>query len=168
MEKNTNKGEAYQLVLSNLKSAIESNDIFHLIGLIATSESIMSDRLSGYLEGTKNGKYIENKELKTFVSFGNILNFAKKELRVELIINLTTINQISTKNLYLELKHWNKKRNKIIHAVCTSNRTLTHLGLASIFEEAQRCCVDAHRLIRLLLKWSSKTKSDYKKLLKNN
>ena len=168
MEKNINKGEAYHLVLSNLKFFTESKDLFHLIGLIATSESIMSDRLSAYLGGTKNNKYIEYKQLRNHVPFGKMLEFSKKELGIELIIKPKTISEISTKNLYLELKHWNNKRNTVIHAVCKSNRTVSHVGLASIFVEAQNCCVDAHRLIRLLLKWSSKTKSDYKKLQKIN
>ena len=168
MEKNINKGEAYQLVLSNLKSCIESKDIFHLIGLIATSESIMSDRLSAYLGGTKNSKYIEYKQLRNHVPFGKMLEFSKKELRVELIIKTKTISEISTKNLYLELKNWNDKRNTVIHAVCKSNRTVSHVGLAYIFVEAQNCCFDAHRLIRLLLKWSIRTKSEYKKSQKIN
>ncbi len=168
MEKNINKGEAYQLVLSNLNSSKESKDIFHLIGLIATSESIMSDRLSAYLGGTKNSKYIEYKQLRNHVPFGKMLEIIKKELRGELIIKPKTISEISTKNLYLELKHWNNKRNTVIHAVCKSNRTVSHVGLASIFVEAQNCCVDAHRLIRLLLKWSSKTKREYQKSQKIN
>lgn len=163
MEKNINKGEAYHLVLSNLKSSKTSKDIFHLIGLIATSESIMSDRLSAYLGGTKNNRYIESKQLRNYVPFGKMLEFSKKELRIELIIRSETIYEIRTKDLYLELKHWNSLRNKVIHSVCKSNRTLSHEGLASIFVEAQNCCVDAHRLTRLLLKWSSKTKSEYKK-----
>lgn len=166
MEKNINKGEAYHLVLSNLKSSTESKDIFHLIGLIATSESIMSDRLSAFLGGTNNIKYIEEKQKKRYVPFGNMLEFSKKELRIELIIKPKTISEISTKNLYLELKHWNNKRNTVIHAVCKSNRTVFHVGLASIFVEAQNCCVDAHRLIRLLLKWSDQTKREYNKLQK--
>lgn len=168
MEKNINKGEAYHLVLSNLKFSTESKDLFHLIGLIATSESIMSDRLSAYLGGTKNNKYIEYKQLRNHVPFGKMLEFSKKKLTIELIIKPKTISAISTKNLYLELKHWNNKRNTVIHSVCKSNRTVSHVGLASIFVEAQNCCVDAHRLIRLLLKWSSKTKSEYKKLQKIN
>ena len=166
MEKNINKGEAYQLVLSNLKLCNESKDIFHLIGLIATSESIMSDRLSAYLGGTKNSKYIEYKKLRNYVPFGKMLEFSKKELRIELIIKPKTISEISTKNLYEELKYWNNKRNTVIHAVCKSNRTVSHVGLASIFVEAQKCCVDAHRLIRLLLKWSDQTKREYNKLQK--
>ena len=168
MEKNINKGEAYNLVLSNLKFSTESKDLFHLIGLIATSESIMSDRLSAYLGGTKNSKYIEYKQLRNHVPFGKMLEIIKKELRGELIIKPKTISEISTKNLYLELKHWNNKRNTVIHAVCKSNRTVSHVGLASIFVEAQNCCVDAHRLIRLLLKWSSKTKREYQKSQKIN
>jgi hypothetical protein len=168
LEKNINKGEAYQLVLSNLKSSATSKDIFHLIGLIATSESIMSDRLSAYLGGTKNDKYLETKKLRNYVPFGKMLEFSKKGLNVELIIKPKTISEISTKNLYLELKHWNSLRNKVIHYVCKSNRTLSHVGLESIFAEAQNCCVDAHRLIRLLLKWSSKTKSEYKNSRKIN
>ena len=42
MAKNTDKGKAYQLVLSNLKSCAESDDIFHLIGLVSACESIQS------------------------------------------------------------------------------------------------------------------------------
>lgn len=168
MEKNINKGEAYHLVLSNLKFSTESKDLFHLIGLIATSESIMSDRLSAFLGGTNNIKYIEYKQLRNHVPLGKMLEFSKKKLTIELIIKPKTISEICTKNLYLELKHWNNKRNTVIHAVCKSNRTVSHVGLASIFVEAQNCCVDAHRLIRLLLKWSSKTKSEYKKLQKIN
>jgi hypothetical protein len=85
-----------------------------------------------------------------------------------LIIKPKTNSEISTKNLYLELIHWNNKRNTVIHAVCKSNRTVSHVGLASIFVEAQNCCIDAHRLIRLLLKWSSKTKTENKKSQKIN
>lgn len=166
MGKNINKGEAYQLVLSNLNSCIESKDIFHLIGLIATSESIMSDRLSAFLGGTKNIKYLEYKQLRNYVPFGNMLEFSKKELRVELIINPESNSAISTKNLFLELKHWNNKRNKVIHAVCKSSKTVSHDGLASIFVEVQNCCIDSNRLVRLLLKWSDQTKREYNKLPK--
>jgi len=166
MSKNINKGEAYQLVLTNLKSSTESKDIFYLIGLIATSESIMSDRLSAFLGGTKNSKYLEYKQLRNYVPFGNMLEFSKKELRVELIIKPEGNSAISTKNLYLELKQWNNKRNKVIHAVCKSSKTVSHDGLASIFVEIQNCCIDAYRLVRLLLKWSVQTKREYNKLQK--
>jgi hypothetical protein len=54
---NPNKGTAYQMVLSKMKSCADSDDIFHLIGLIAACESIMSDRLSSFLGGTKNEKH---------------------------------------------------------------------------------------------------------------
>lgn len=110
-----------------------------MIGLIATSESIISDRLSAYLGGTKNSKYIEYKQLRNYVPFRKKLEFSRKELRIELIIKPKTISEISTKNLYEELKHWNNKRNTIIDAVCKSNRTVSHVGLASIFVEAQNC-----------------------------
>ena len=128
----------------------------------------MSDRLSAFLGGTNNTKYIEEKQKKKYVPYGNMLEFSKKELRIELIIKPKTISEISTKNLYLELKDWNNRRNMVIHAVCKSNRTVSHGGLASIFVEAKNCCVDAHRLIRLLLKWSIQTKREYKKLQKIN
>ncbi len=71
MSKNTDKGKAYQLVLSNKKSCAEYGDIFHLNGLVSAFESIMSDRLCALLAGTKNAEYkAELLRNRNGVSFG--------------------------------------------------------------------------------------------------
>lgn len=163
MNKNINKGEAYHLVLSNLNLCIHSTDVFHLIGLIAACESIISDRLSAFLGGTKNSKYVELYKNKKYISFGNMLDYSKKELSLEIKISSKSNSEISTKNLYLELKKWKNKRNKVIHAVCKSKSTMTHDSLSTLFTEVQNCCIEGHRLVRLILKWSNQTKRRYNK-----
>jgi hypothetical protein len=163
LKNNTNKGEAYKLVLSNLKSCGNSNDIFHLIGLIAACESIMSDRLSAFLEGTKNPEY--KKKLlknKNGLSFGNLLECSKEELEKELK-PIKGIEEIETKNLYAEIYAWKDMRNQIIHAVCKSKNKITHKSERVLFAEAQCACLNGYRLVRLLLKWNSKTKRENNK-----
>ncbi|WP_291402558.1 hypothetical protein [Daejeonella sp.] len=103
MKNNTHKGDAYRLVLSNLKSCGESNDIFHLIGLIAASESIMSDRLTAFLHGTQNAAYLKNlQQNKNGVSFGHLLTLSKEELEKELK-PIRGIDKIETKIYMLKI-----------------------------------------------------------------
>jgi hypothetical protein len=162
MKNNINKGAAYKLVLSNLKSCGESKDIFHLIGLIAASESIMSDRLTAFLHGTQHPSYIKKlQENKNGVSFGNLLTFSKEELEKELK-PINGIEKIETANLYAEIFAWKEMRNHIIHAVCKSKSKISHKSQQVLFAEAQYACLLAYRLVRLLLKWSSKTKNENK------
>ncbi len=158
MAKNTDKGKAYQLVLSNLKSCAESDDIFHLIGLVSACESIMSDRLSAFLGGTKNAEYkAELLRNKNGVSFGNLIRYSKIELEKELK-PIKGKEKIETKNLYAEIFAWKVRRNEIIHAVCKSNSKVTHKSEKVLFAEAQCTCLTGYRLVRLLLKWSEQTK----------
>ena len=158
---NTNKCKAYQLVLSKLKSCSENDDIFHLIGLIASCESIMSDRISAFLEGTNNAKYkLELSKNKKAVSLGNLLQFSKIDLEKELK-PIKGIKKIETKNLYAEIFAWKEKRNEIIHAVCKSNSKVTHKSEKVLFIEAQCTCLTGYRLVRLLLKWSQQTKAKH-------
>jgi len=163
MPTNSNKGTAYQLVLSKTKSCAESDDIFHLIGLIASCESIMSDRLSAYLGGTKNEKHKQAMERNKFISLGTLLDISKKELEVELKIKTKDRDEIATKNLYVELWAWKEKRNQVIHAVCKSNSKVTHKSEKLLFAEAQCACLTGYRLVRLLLKWSEQRKRKYYK-----
>lgn len=160
MKNNTHKGAAYKLVLSKLKSSGESNDIFHLIGLIAASESIISDRLTAFLHGTQNPAYLKNlQQNKNGVSFGNLLTFSKEELEKELK-PIRGIDKIETKNLYAEIFAWKEMRNQIIHAVCKSKSNISHKSQQVLFAEAQCACLIAYRLLRLLLKWNDKTKKE--------
>lgn len=163
MVKNKNKGEAYHLVLSNLNQCNESNDVFHLIGLIAACESIMSDRLSAFLGGTNNIKYSDASKKKKFVSLGEMLEFSKEVLSTEIKIKTRSNSEISTKDLFKELKRWKDKRNKVVHAVCKSKSTVSHNSLPVLFDDVQNCCIDGHRLVKLLLKWSNQTKREYRK-----
>jgi CRISPR/Cas system CSM-associated protein Csm4 (group 5 of RAMP superfamily) len=165
MPTNPNKGTAYQLVLSKMKSCAESDDVFHLIGLIASCESIMSDRLSAYLGGTKNEKHKQAIERKKFVSVGELLKFIKKELKGKIEIKQKVGGIITIENLHSELKAWIKKRNQVIHAVCKSRNTESHKDLESMLSESKSTCVAGHRLVAFLLKWSKQTKAQHKKLL---
>lgn len=161
MVTNENKGKAYKLVLSNLKACSDSDDIFHLIGLIASCESIMSDRLSAFLEGTNNTEYIKDKKgNKNGVSFGNLIKYSKIELEKELD-PIKGVEKIETKNLYAEIFEWKEKRNDVIHSVCKSSSIITHKSQKVLFKEAKRTCISGYRLVRLLLKWSQKTKAEF-------
>ena len=163
MPTNSNKGTAYQLVLSKMKSCVESDDVFHLIGLIASCESIMSDRFSAYLGGTKNEKHKQAIEINKFVSFSDLLKFSKKELKVKIEIKQKVGGIITIENLHLELKAWIKRRNQVVHAVCKSRNTESHKDLESILSEAKSTCIAGHRLVTFLLKWSKKIKTQHKK-----
>ncbi len=165
MPTNSNKGTAYKLVLSKMKSSAETDDVFHLIGLIAACESIMSDRLSAYLGGTKNEKHKQAIERKKFVSVGELLKFSKKELKGKIEIKQKVGGIITIENLHSELKAWIKKRNQVIHAVCKSRNTESHKDLESMLSESKSTCVAGHRLVAFLLKWSKQTKAQHKKLL---
>jgi len=165
---NTHKGEAYRLVMSSLKSCTHNNDLFHLIGLIATTESIMSDRLSAFLGGTKNAKHKQSTEKKQFISISELLKYCEKELKRKIEIKQKIGDIITTENLHSELKAWIKKRNQIVHAVCKSRNTESGEKIEIILSEAKLTCIAGHRLLMFLLKWSKQTKAQHKKILKTN
>lgn len=158
MSKNTNKGNSYRLVMSKLKSSSESQDIFHLIGLIAACESIISDRLTAFLEGTNNEDYLKKKKKNKYgISFGMLLSFCKNELE-EKLEPIKGVKKIETANLYAEIFTWKEKRNEIIHGVCKSNSEEIHKTEKELFQETLNACITGHRLCRLLLKWSQQRK----------
>lgn len=149
-----------------MKSCVKSDNIFHLIGLIAASESIISDRLSAFLGGTKNEKHKQAIERNKFISFGDLLKYSKKGLKGKIEIKQKVGGIITIENLHSELKAWIKKRNQVIHAVCKSRNTELHKDLESVLSEAKSTCIAGLRLVTLLLKWSKQTKAQNKKLLK--
>ena len=166
MSNNINKGESYKIVLSKMKSCSESEDIFHLIGLIAACESIISDRLSAFLGGIGN-KDFKNKTKSNFnVSFGNLISYSKEQLSVSLKINSRYGGKIHTENLYAEIWAWKEKRNEVVHAVCKSKNIKSHKSINILFSEVQLTCIQGHRLLKLLLKWSQQTKNKLKKIQK--
>jgi len=158
-----NKGRAYQMVMSKLKTSSEIDDVFHLIGLIASCESIISDRLSAFLGGTKNEEYQKIQAKKSFESFGKLLELCQSELEKE-IKPINGRENLETKNLYAELFAWKAKRNQIIHSVCKSSSPEFHITEKQLFAEAQCACINGHRLLRLLLKWSKQSKAKNKKI----
>lgn len=162
MPKNSKKGDSYHLVLSKLKECSKSDDIFHLIGLIASCESIMSDRLSAFLGGTKNAKYKEAIEKNDFISIRDLIKYSKKELKGKIEIKQKVGGVLTTENLLSELRAWVKKRNQVVHAVCHSPSSVSHKSLNTLFSEAKTTCLDGQRLVQLLLKWSKKTKHTHK------
>lgn len=80
MDKNLKKGDSYKLVLSNLNVSSKSDDVFHLIGLIAATESIISDRLSSFLGGTKNDMFLAEIKNREFVPLSSLLKYSEKDL----------------------------------------------------------------------------------------
>ena len=101
---------------------------------------------------------------KNGASFGILLTCSKEELEKELK-PIRGIEKIETKNLYAEIFAWKEMRNQIIHAVCKSKSNITHKSQQVLFAEAQCACLIAYRLVRLLLKWNSKTKKENNKKL---
>ena len=88
-----------------MKSCVESDNIFHLIGLIAASESIISDRLSAFLGGTKNEKHKQAIERNKFISFGDLLKYSKKGLKGKIEIKqkvggIITIENFGKQNYF--------------------------------------------------------------------
>jgi hypothetical protein len=162
MPTNPNKGEAYKIVISKLNVCSNSEDIFHLIGLVAASESIMSDRLSAFLSGINNQEYLNKSLEEKFVSFGQLIEFSKKESAAKITVNGKDGNAVDSKSLFQHLKVWNTKRNQIIHALCKSKSAISHKSQKTLLEEAKDCCIEAHRLVRLILKWSYETKRNFK------
>lgn len=162
MDKNFNKGDSYKLVFSNLKISSKSDDVFHLIGLIAATESIISDRLSSFLGGTKNDKFLAEIKNREFIPLSSLLKFSKKDLSTELNIKSKISTDFKTNNLYYDLKNWNRQRNNVIHAVCKSKCRESHPSLGALLKDVQDCCNNGYKFVRLLLKWSAKQKNESK------
>ncbi len=161
---NYNKRDAYKLVLSRLKNISNSSDVFQLVGLVASCESIILDRLTAYLVGTKNFKYESKSKNNKHVSFSELLQLCKLELQLSNQINTKTSCLINSKNLFAELMEWKEQRNKFIHSVCKSNSNISHKSLIKIYDEVFNCCTYGYYLVRLTLKWSDQTKRNYNKL----
>ncbi len=154
MQKNINKGEAYHLFFSKIKLCNETSDIFHLIGLTAATESIMSDRLSSFLLNIRRNNYKNGFVLNSNSSFAKLLLQCKVHLEVSLKINSKDGVTLQTQNLFDEIWEWKEKRNEVVHAICKSKKNVSHKNLQILFSEALYSCQQGHNLLRLLLKWS--------------
>jgi hypothetical protein len=78
MAKNKNKGSAYKLVLSNLKSCAGSEDIFHLIGLLPLHNGLYQiDFLLFYVELQTKTLLTGKKKYVTFIVV-NSLDLVKR------------------------------------------------------------------------------------------
>jgi hypothetical protein len=161
---NNNKRDAYKLVISNLKKLSESDDVFHLIGLVATCESIISDRISAYLGGVKNEKFISIKNKEKPVTLNEMMSWCKKELQIPIQIKTRATGLIETDDLFEELQNWKDHRNRVIHSVCKSNRNITHESSSKTFNDVRDCCITGYDVVRFILKWSEQTKKRHIKL----
>jgi|688.fasta_scaffold915645_1 hypothetical protein len=161
---NNNKRDAYKLVISNLKNLSESDDVFHLIGLVATCESIISDRISAYLGGIKNEKFILRKNKDKYVSLNDMIVLSKKQLQIPIQIKTRATGLIETDDLFEELQNWKDHRNRVIHSVCKSNRNISHESSSKIFNDVRDCCITGYDVVRFILKWSDQTKRSHTKL----
>ena len=158
MNPNKNKGRAYKMVMSKMKESHENNDIFHLIGLIASCESIISDRLESFLINSKNEKYIKiYSHKKRFLSLSELLKLSKSELNYSVELKKSK-NKIETQNLYSEIIQWKAKRNEIIHSVCKSKSIEIHKTETKLLQDAKSICIEGHRILRFILKWSQSLK----------
>lgn len=161
---NNNKRDAYKLVISNLKKLSESDDVFHLIGLVATCESIISDRILAYLKGVKNEKFMSRKNKEKHVKLNEMMSWCKKELQIPIQIKTRATGLIETDDLFKELENWKTHRNIVIHSVCKSNSNITHDSSTIIFNDVRDCCIKGYDVVRFILKWSEQTKSRHLKL----
>jgi len=161
---NNNKRDAYKLVISNLKNLSESDDVFHLIGLVASCESIISDRISAYLGGVKNEKFISRKNKEKPATLHEMMSWCKKELQIPIQIKSRATGLIETDDLFEELQNWKTHRNIVIHSVCKSNRNITHNSSSKTFNDVKECSIKGYDVVRFILKWSDQTKRSHTKL----
>lgn len=153
---NINKGNSYKHVLSQLKYCSKATDIFHLIGLIACCESLITDRLvSLHMKLNKIIGPARSKEINK-ISFGDFLEIYKEELNRPLKINSKDGRKIETKNLYAELWQWKEMRNNVIHSVCKSIKPVSHKSTIELYNEIQCTCLLGYRLARLIIKFNTK------------